>query len=196
MKTSSTLKLAFSCLAMTLVFAQNTTAQTFQLDKSSTSVVVEGTSNIHDWQVKAESFTGSLTGTLEGGKLNSLDKLTFVIPAESLKSGKSGMDKNTYKALDTKKHPNITYNLDKVKQLDCSVAGQCQITSIGFLTIAGTRQPVEIIFNAKISADKIILTGSKKLKMTQFKVDPPKAMLGTITTGDEITIKFETAFIH
>jgi hypothetical protein len=30
--------------------------------------------------------------------------------------------------------------------------------------------------------------------MSEFKVDPPTAMFGTITTGDQVTIKFTSTF--
>jgi len=35
------------------------------------------------------------------------------------------------------------------------------------------------------------VTGSYKFKMSSFGIDPPRAMLGTIRTGDEVTIKFK-----
>lgn len=46
----------------------------------------------------------------------------------------------------------------------------------------------------KIEESKISLIGSKTIKMTDFGVDPPKAMFGTITTGDAIDIKFHSIF--
>ena len=30
--------------------------------------------------------------------------------------------------------------------------------------------------------------------MTEFKVDPPTAMFGTITTGDEVNVKFQAVY--
>lgn len=30
--------------------------------------------------------------------------------------------------------------------------------------------------------------------MTDFNVTPPKALMGTITTGNDITVKFNTVF--
>jgi hypothetical protein len=35
------------------------------------------------------------------------------------------------------------------------------------------------------------LTVSKKLKMTDFKMEPPTAMMGTIKVGDEVTVIFD-----
>jgi hypothetical protein len=45
---------------------------------------------------------------------------------------------------------------------------------------------------ATMNADKsITYKGTYKLKMTDYKIDPPSIMLGAITTGNEVTIKFE-----
>ena len=53
---------------------------------------------------------------------------------------------------------------------------------------------MDVTFEVKVSADKITLTASKEFKMTDYKVDPPTAMLGTITTGDAVTITLKTVF--
>ena len=45
-------------------------------------------------------------------------------------------------------------------------------------------------FSTTISDNKITLVGENKFKMTDFNIDPPKALFGTITTGDDINIKF------
>ena len=193
MKTLRSLQLALGTLVMAFLFTLPAAAQTFTVTKTGSTMKVDGTSNIHDWTITSAAFQGSLSATLENGQLVKLEKLEFTVPAESLKSGKGGMDKNTYKALNTKTHKNITYSLDKVKSLDCS-AGQCKISTSGYLTIAGTKKPVDIIFNATVSADKIVLSASKEIKMTDYKVDPPKAMMGTITTGDAVTVSLKATF--
>ncbi|HER41035.1 MAG TPA: YceI family protein, partial [Salinimicrobium catena] len=96
--------------------------------------------------------------------------------------------------LDTDKHKRITYELTNVKNLDCTSNSSCKITTSGYLTIAGTKKPVDLTFDAKVTGNQITLSGSKKIKMTDYKVDPPTAMFGTITTGDEVNIKFEAAY--
>ena len=196
MKTLKTIKLALGTLALVFFFTQLITAQTFTVEKTNSTIKVDGSSNVHDWTIISESFQGSLTASFENGKLVRLETLEFSVPAENLKSGKGGMDKNTYKALNTKTHKNIIYKLEKVKTLDCNAAGQCKISTSGYLTIAGTRKPVDVIFEAKVSADKIILTGSKEIKMTDYKVDPPTAMLGAITTGDAVTVSLKATFTN
>lgn len=178
-----------------MVFSANTTiAQTFNVDSKASNVKVEGTSNIHDWEMTANELQGAIKVKMEDGQLVEVEQLDFAVVAESLKSGKGGMDKNTYKALNTDKHKRITYQLSKVNNLDCTSKSSCKISTTGVLTIAGTKQNVEMVFDAKVSGDRITLNGSHKIKMTDYKVDPPTAMFGTITTGEDVTVKFQTVF--
>ena len=74
-------------------------------------IKLNGTSNLHDWQMKAVSGTSAASFVVTNGKVTSLSKLDFSLPVKSLKSGKSGMDKNTYKALNSDANPNISFVL-------------------------------------------------------------------------------------
>ncbi|MCJ7758647.1 MAG: YceI family protein, partial [Gillisia sp.] len=71
---------------------------------------------------------------------------------------------------------------------------QCKITTSGYLTIAGTKKPINITFDSKISDGNIVLSGNKAIKMSNFNIDAPTALFGTITTGDEVNIKFQAVF--
>ena len=193
MNTLKNLKLALGSLLIIMVTTQISVAQTFNLNNASSSLKVEGTSNVHDWLLEAKEQQGKIVVELNNSQLVKITQLDFTVKAESLKSGKSGMDKNTYKALNTDKHKQITYKLTK-NNIDCTTTGSCKVTTSGTLTIAGNSKPIDITFDAKITGDKITLTGSKALKMSEYKVDPPTAMFGTITTGDQVTIKFQSSF--
>jgi polyisoprenoid-binding protein YceI len=37
----------------------------------------------------------------------------------------------------------------------------------------------------------ITFNGSKKIKMTDFGISPPTALMGTMTTGDEVEVIFQ-----
>lgn len=194
MNTLKNLKLVLGSIIVMVATTQISVAQSFNVNNSASNLIIEGTSNIHDWEIEAKDQQGKLTAELSDGQLVKISQLDFNVKAESLKSGKGGMDKNTYKALNTDKYKTITYKLTKVENIDCTTAGNCKVTATGNLTISGTTRPLEIIFDAKVNSDKIVLSGNKSIKMTDFKIDPPKAMFGTITTGDEVIIKFETVF--
>ncbi len=195
MRTLKQLKLAFASLIMMVFAIQVGQAQSYQLNNGISTLKVEGTSNIHDWEILAEKQQGNLVAEVEDGKLTKIQQLDFKVTAESLKSGKSSMDKNTYKALNTSKHKNITFKLTKVNRIDCPATNSCKVAATGNLTIAGNTKTINMDFDVKLYGTKIILAGSKTLKMTDYGVEPPKAMFGTITTGDEVVIKFESSFL-
>lgn len=174
--------------------AQVTQAQTFNVNNKASKMMVEGSSNIHDWEVEAEDCRGNLTVEMEEGQLVKINNLDFTVIAESLKSGKSGMDKNTYKALKTDDYDKITYKLTKVNNIDCTSGSNCKVTTSGYLTIAGSKKAVDITFDADVSDSKIVLSGSKSIKMSEFNIEPPTAMFGAITTDDEVNVKFKTVF--
>lgn len=190
------LKLVVGCVMVMACTLQISQAQTYQLNNDVSTLKVEGTSNLHDWQIVAEKQQGKLMAEIVDGKVVKIQQLDFTVTAESLKSGKSAMDKNTYKALNTGKHKQIIFKLAKVNSIDCKKNNSCRISVTGNLTIAGITKPIDMAFEMKVYGTKLLLVGSKTLKMTDFGVDPPKAMFGTITTGDAIDIKFESSFIQ
>lgn len=192
--TNKELKRLLGSLFIMLFIVQISVAQTYHLNNAASSLRIDGTSNLHDWDVKAENQKGKLSLEIDNGKVTKIQELHFSVVAESLKSGKSGMDKNTYKALNTDKHKDMTFKLTNVKNINCASSGNCKVTVTGNLSIAGTTKPIDINFDMKISNTTIVLSGNKKFKMTDFNVDPPKAVFGTITTGDAIDVVFESSF--
>ena len=194
MNTSKNLYLTLASFLILFFTAQVTIAQTYKINNKASKVKVEGTSNIHDWEIEAEELQGSLTVVIEEGQLVKIDELTFIVIAESLKSGKGGMDKNTYKALNTNKYPKITYKLEKVSNIDCISKEKCKVLTEGLLNIAGTKKQIDLILDAGVEGNKITLAGNTDIKMTDYNVEPPTAMFGTITTGDQLKIKFKTVY--
>lgn len=179
---------------ISIISTQLIQGQTYSIDNAASELTIKGTSNLHDWEMVSEQAKGHLEATIENNQLTKLSSLTFIVVAESLKSGKGGMDKNAYKALKTDKHKEIRFVMDRAENLNCQSGSACEITLTGKLTIAGTTQPVDLVLQAQTSGNQIVLTGAYDLKMTRFKVDPPKAMFGTITTGDELNISFKAVY--
>lgn len=165
-------------------------AQTYNLDNSASKLTVSGTSSLHDWDLDAEQQKGQIV--LKSADELTVEKLTLDLTAESLKSGKGAMDKNTYKALNTKKYKSITFRLTEVKQIKASGNDNYKVEVAGNLTIAGVTKKQTISLDMLATSTKVALKGKKTFKMSEFGIDPPKALLGTITTGDDITITFHT----
>lgn len=174
------------------LFAKISVAQTYNLNNATSFLEVHGTSSLHDWHVDAETQNGKITvSNLDDLQL---DALSFSVMSESLKSGKSGMDKNTYKALKTDKHKTITFKMSSVKSIELVSDSNYKVTVIGNMTISGVTKSISIDLKLELKDNKILIEGEKSMKMTDYGIEPPKALLGTIKTGDDIKIIFKTVF--
>lgn len=173
-----------------LLLAVESPAQTKFSFSELIEMKVSGTSTLHDWDMSAEGgVSGSASLTLEGGKLKDISELKVELKAESLKSGTKSMDTNAYKALNTNKYPTITFELVG----PINVIGN-KVTSNGKLTISGTSQTIPMVVTYQVNGSKVTFSGTKEIKFTDYKIDPPKAVFGTIKTGDELTLAFDITF--
>ena len=155
--------------------------QDYQSKQTESSMKISGTSTLHDWDINVESFTGK-------AKMNgeNMESASFEAVVKSMKSGTSSMDDNTYKALKEKDHPKIIFKSTGIS------ANNGKLTIKGNLTIAGVTKPVTLSTTLEKWAEPTMtVKGSYTFNMTEFGIDPPRAMLGTIRTGDEITIAFK-----
>jgi hypothetical protein len=158
-------------------------------------IKLNGTSNLHDWEMKAVTGTSAASFVVTNGKVTSLSKLNFSLPVKNLKSGKSGMDKNTYKALNTDANPNISFVLTSGTVVSTG-GNNYKLNCQGKMSIAGKTNQTELVAAGIYNpADKsFTVTGVKKMKMTDYNVKPPTALFGTITTGDAISISYNLKF--
>lgn len=152
---------------------------------------IDGSSNVHDWQSKVTGITGTADLNIENGAFKGIRQLSVTIPVKGIKSPKGSiMDNKTYDALKQEDYPNITYKLVKVNSVT-QKGGAYEVSTTGNLTIAGVTKSVDITVTAKdLGNNAWQFEGSKPLKMTDFKISPPTALMGTMKTGDDVTIKF------
>ena len=163
----------------------------------SLQIVISGTSTLHDWDMKSTKGSADANFDFAGDKLTGISGLNFNMPAESLKSEHSMMDKNAYKALKTDDNKNISFvqSSATVSHLDATTY---QLKLVGKLTIAGTTKVTDLVATAKYNpADKsFTVSGSKKFNMSEYGVKPPTVMMGTIKTGDMLTVTFNTRIVR
>ena len=161
---------------------------------SESKLDVNGTSNVHDWTIEAKAMSGKASVTLDAGDLKAIKSLDFSVEVEQLKSGKSGMDKNTFKALKSTSHKNITFKLVKVIKITTISDNNYTIETQGDLTIAGVTKRINQSFTTKLIGKKMVFTGKQKIDMTVYGVEPPKALMGTIKTGKDVTVDFKVTY--
>lgn len=172
----------------------------FTLAPSGNRMIIKGTSTLHDWQCKVEQMSGQMSATVTSGVVKEIQNLTFSAAVNSIRSIKEngeyyekGMDKNVYKALKSDQFTAIMFALKKVNSIT-PAANKVTIVAAGTLTISGTPKEVMLTVFGTPSGAGYAFEGTFPMKMTDFKVDPPTALLGTIKTGDAITIEFKTVY--
>lgn len=183
-------KQLLSLTTLMLSFSLLLSAQTHYVIKDF-QMSIAGTSSLHDWESDVTNLTAE--GKFQTGDvLTSIENLEVEIPVADIKSSKGSiMDNKTYKALKYEDHPVISYRLNKVQSITANNKG-ITVKASGQLTIAGTTRDVSLTVEGRsLPGGGLEFTGAKALKMTDFNVDPPTALMGTIKTGDDITVKFK-----
>ncbi|MEQ8425657.1 MAG: YceI family protein [Cyclobacteriaceae bacterium] len=150
-------------------------------------IVVAGTSSLHDWESDVTKVGWSGAITVEDGKISEIRGVQVNIPVTSIKSSKGRiMDSKTYEAFDYEKNPNITFRMS-----DAKITGN-QIRATGSLSLAGASRSIELIARYKtIPNGDIQISGSYKINMRDYKMEPPTAVMGTIKVGEEVTVSFD-----
>ncbi|MDP3703924.1 MAG: YceI family protein [Candidatus Omnitrophota bacterium] len=188
-----------------------TAAERFDADPASSRVTVEGTSTLHHWKVEGRRVEGYLSIDEPGlaslwrpsdSSLQALSPTVRVeIPVTSLVSGKRGMDEKMQEALKATTHPLITYHLQSAKVITRQAAQAddtiLAIETTGVLTVAGAERAVDLPMHVRrLSENRLEVSGEASLRMTEFGIVPPRAMLGTIRTGDEVRVHWTWGLVR
>lgn len=157
---------------------------------------VEGSSNLHDWSCKASSIDAAIdvdaellrTATASPALLHSVE---VKVPVHNLQCGNGKMDQNLYKALKADAAPQIGYILARFDVLPGEPKDSFRLATVGALTVAGTERPVKMDVVARRLPDgSMRADGEVPLLMTDYGVNPPTALLGTLRTSNKVTVKF------
>ena len=172
------------------------------------SVLVDGTSNVHNWDVKSISIGGSITFTADVPADATPKQVREAILAKpsaaaevkievkSLESGKKDkdMDKKMYEAMNADRVPTIQYQLKELVLMEDTRADQqvFDAWTSGTLTINNVARELKMPMQLTVvDGQHLRISGKTALKMTDFKVKPPTALLGAIRSGDRIEVRFE-----
>ena len=186
------IKTTFILSLVTFVLANGQTYSKYSIDRN--NIRIKGTSNLHDWEMMVEKVKGIMDADVKNNKIASINSLTLTVDANSITSGKSIMDNKTYKALKSDLYPVIQFALSEISEIKTSDKEQL-ITARGILSVAGIEKNILVKAIGTPGIDgSMSFTGSKTLKMSDFKIEPPTAIFGTLKTGDIVNIEFDVLF--
>jgi len=176
----------FFLLGVTTIFAQ-----IVQLDNEKSHLIVNGTSSLHDWHITAGILNGQVAFVIKNDTLLIIKTLQLSVKIQALKGEKKGMNNKIHTTLQVKEYESIVYELERITNQKVLSKDTFLLNTAGLLTIAGTTKPIEIQFTVSILKKKFNIKGHKELKMTDFNIKPPKAILGMLKTGDTVKVEFD-----
>lgn len=178
----------------TLLFAWNLKAQqTFRIIPENSKMNIEGTSTVHDWEMDAEKFSCVVDLETDGPSMR-VSNVVLTVTATGLVSGYSLMNDKTYAALKADRYPEIRFSLESSDNLSVS-NGAFSGRATGMLYLAGVSKRIDVHFTGRFTGNgQLTISGSKKIDMTGYGIDPPTAMLGTLKTGKDVTVSFSLNF--
>lgn len=180
-----------STLVLLLVFSVGQSQTQFKaVPADENSILIEGTSNIHDWEIIAKDFSSQMDVTMKDGKLEKVNSINLSIPVKSFDSGKGKMDRNAYEALDADAYEMVSFSSTSPATTIMEAPGVYKALVKGKLSISGTSKMIEIPIILQKTNSAYTLKADHSLNMVDYKVEPPTALFGTITTGETVNVIF------
>ncbi|MCR9101219.1 MAG: YceI family protein [bacterium] len=178
---------------LALLIAASLSGQAYEV--AHFDMTVSGTSTLHDWTSDITKINAEAYIDWENGKVGNIRNLSVTVPVGGIVSTKGRiMDGKTWDALKMDKYPNITF---KVGTADVKwVDGKYLITANGKLTVAGQTKTVTLKANGKpVANGGLVFSGSYDINMPDYGVEPPTALMGSIKTGEKVTIDYSVNMV-
>lgn len=155
------------------IFSGSLSAQ--KISSNTVKTVVSGTSTFHDWTMTSEN--GTFSGNISG---NTIQDVRYSMNGKTLKSGKSTMDKDAYKAILADQFPNITFTATSIN------LGKGMMT--GKLTVTNVTKTISLPINVTKNGGIYTVSGTTNIKMTDYGIKPPTMLFNTVKTGNDLGV--------
>jgi len=182
---------------LTLSHAQN---NDISLKLDNHSMLIDGTANIRDWDSEVKKIDAEVV--LKEFDLSDLSSLTaehfktlkLNMPVSDIESDSRRLTRNLQDYLKGDDHPYIKFNLKSIENVEAEDNNSAVVTAIGVINAAGVDHEVTMTVNASVNDGTVTFSGTQDLLMTDFGIDPPTAVMGTVRARDEIQIIYSLTF--
>lgn len=166
--------------------------------ETESELLIEGSSNVNQFTCDCSCERDFTQSSLDMNRHPESNRITFAnarlkLTTTNLDCGHKIMNKDLYETLQAKEYPFIYITLLQVdvppQNRFVSMNQWVKLDANTRITLAGRERQVNIPSKGqKIDDGRYHFTGAVTLKMTDFGLQPPEAMLGLIKVNDEITI--------
>lgn len=122
-------------------------------------------------------------------------EIEMVLAVKNLKSGDGTLDYHMHENLKAEKFPQISLKLTSFKFSNNDEGGMNTVTASGTLTVSGVTKPIALKATLAADGQNLRIKGNKLVLMTDYGIEPPTMMLGTLKTRNEIEISFDVICI-
>jgi len=155
---------------------------------------LEGDSNVRRWSCAAEELLPELTieRPAPDAPPARVHQALVRVPIGSIECGIGRMNENLRSALRAGEHPEIRFEVTGARFTPTGARGRLAVSTTGKLTVAGVTRDLALEVVGTDTGDGALrITGEVGIRMTDFGVSPPTAMLGLIRTKNDVRIRFD-----
>jgi hypothetical protein len=162
------------------------------------SFVIEGTSTMHSWDVVVNEVhidfmvSPRWFESMENWDSGDIGQLKVTVPVRELDGGRSRMNRDLREAMNEEEYPEIIFNWNSIEIEKTEESSNKDMKVVGTLEIAGVEKEIEFSVIALLNEKgEMEVNGEVEMDMEDYGIDPPRALLGAIRTGNMITLKFD-----
>ncbi|MBK8501963.1 MAG: YceI family protein [Saprospiraceae bacterium] len=153
--------------------------ETYKLAEGS-RIWVDGTSTLRDWKAEVGTFTGTITTDAAG----QVADISLTMDVMTMDGGRGpDMNAKIYKALLADQFPQMTFKGKKANPEGGDLGTQ------GTLSLAGVNKTIMVSAQGNVASGH--LSGQYKLKFSEYNIEPPSALFGTIVCHDDLVVMFD-----
>lgn len=164
-------------------------AQEITINSEQSRLWIEGSSNVNNFQCRAARYNTQVQPPTKDTTV----QVEVDVDVEGFECGKRRMNRDLYETLLSTRHPFISFDYQSTESMSFEDDTDTYTLVInGHLTVAGHTNNIQFPLTAELIEDDIIrATGKTDLKMTDYNVEPPSALLGLVRVNNELTVHFE-----
>lgn len=157
---------------------------------SGSRVWVSGTSTVRSWRCESAQVAG--TAEASSTELAQLGQTRgeITIPVSTLDCRNGTMNGHMRTALKAAQNPSIRFRATSVRVTPSS-ATEGAVAMTGQLTLAGQTREVTVNGTAVREGGNLRVRGTEALTMTDYGIQPPRLMAGTMRVNAPVTIGFD-----
>jgi polyisoprenoid-binding protein YceI len=173
-------------LAVPALIAASAVPLTFA---SGSRVWVSGTSTVRSWRCESAQVSGSADASSTELAQIGQARGEITIPLSTLDCRNGTMNGHMRNALKAQQNPTIRFRATSVRVTPSGAEGAVVMT--GQLTLAGQTRDVTVNGTAVREGTSLRVRGTEQLTMTDFGVQPPRLMAGTMRVHAPVTVGFD-----